>query len=349
MTEKKAAEAAAPIVAYKGFDKDMKCRGFQFDVGKTYRHDGPVRACESGFHACTEPFDVWGYYGPVDCRFAEVELSGKTATHDQDSKIAAAKITIKAELTLPQFIKRAVDRVIELTKGKGDDPSGNGAQIGSSGDDARIGSSGNGAQIGASSRGAQIGSSGDYARIGSSGDDARIGSSGDYARIGSSGDDARIGSSGDDARIGSSGDYAQIGSSGDDARIGSSGYGARIGSSGDDAQIGSSGDDARIGSSGDYAQIGSSGYGARIGSSGDDARIGANGDYARIEATGANAVVASAGYETRVKGAIGTWVSLAEYRDGECVGFATGCIGQDGLEPDVWYVADGGKLVKENS
>jgi hypothetical protein len=313
MTKEKATEAAAPIVAFKGFDKDLKCRGFQFEVGKTYRHDGPVRACASGFHACTEPFDVWGYYGPVACRFAEVELSGKTATHDQDSKIAAAEITIKAELTLPQFIKRAVDRVIELTKGKGDDPSG---------DNARIGSSGY------------------FARIGSSGYDARIGASGDYARIGSSGDDARIGSSGDNARIGSSGYFARIGSSGDNARIGASG---------DYARIGSSGYDARIGSSGDNARIGSSGYNARIGSSGDYAKIGASGDYARIEATGANAVIASAGYETRIKGAIGTWVSLAEYRDGECVGFATGCIGQNGLEPDVWYVADGGKLVKENS
>jgi hypothetical protein len=296
MTKKKAAaEASAPIVAFKGFDKDMKCRGFQFEVGKTYRHDGPVRACASGFHACTEPLDVWGYYGPVDCRFAEVELSGKTATHDQDSKIAAAEITIKAELTLPQFIKRAVDRVIELTKGKGDDPSGNGA---------RIGSSGNGAQIG---------------------------SSGYYARIGSSGDGARIGSSGDGAQIGSSGDGAQIGSSGDDAQIGSSGYGAQIGSSGDGARIGSSG------------------YGAQIGSSGNDARIGSSGYGARIEATGERVVVASAGYATRVKGATGTWVSLAEYRDGKCIGFATGCIGQNGLEPDVWYVADGGRLVKENS
>jgi hypothetical protein len=304
MTEKKAAEAAAPIVAYKGFDKDMKCRGFQFEVGKTYKHKGKVEPCESGFHACTEPFDVWGYYGPCDARFAEVELSGKTATHDQDSKIAAAEITIKAELTMPQFIKRAVDRVIELTKGKGDDPSGDDAQIGSSGDDARIGSSGYG---------------------------------------------ARIGSSGDDAQIGSSGDGARIGSSGDDARIGSSGYGARIGSSGDDARIGSSGDGARIGSSGDDARIGSSGYGARIGSSGDDARIGSSGNGARVEATGADAVIASAGYETRIKGAIGTWVSLAEYRNGRCVGFATGCIGRDGLEPDAWYVADGGKLVKENS
>jgi hypothetical protein len=278
MTKKKAAaEASAPIVAFKGFDADMKCRGFQFEVGKTYRHDGPVMACESGFHACTEPFDVWGYYGPVDCRFAEVELSGKTATHDPDSKIAAAEITIKAELTLPQFIRRAVDRVIELTKGKGDDPSGHCAQIGSSGYGARIGSSGDGAQIG------------------------------------SSGNCARIGSSGDGAQIGSSGNCAQIGSSGDEAQIGSSGYGARIGSSGYDAQIGSSGDGAQI------------------------------------EATGERAVVASAGYATRVKGATGTWVSLAEYRDGRCVGFATGCIGQDGLEPDVWYVADGGRLVKENS
>jgi hypothetical protein len=344
MTKRKAAEAPAPIVAFKGFDKDLKCRGFQFEVGKTYRHDGPVRACESGFHACTEPFDVWGYYGPVDCRFAEVELSGKTATHDQDSKIAAAEITIKAELTLPQFIKRAVDRVIELTKGKGDD-----ARIGSSGNYARIGSSGYGAQIGSSGYGARIGSSGYDAQIGSSGDDARIGSSGNYAQIGSSGYNAQIGSSGNDARIGSSGNGAQIGSSGNDAQIGSSGYGARIGSSGNYARIGSSGYGAQIGSSGNYAKIGSSGYDAQIGSSGNDARIGSSGNYARIEATGANAVIASAGHATRIKGAIGTWVSLAEFVDGKCVGFATGCIGRDGLEPDVWYVADGGRLVKENS
>ncbi len=59
-----------------------------------------------------------------------------------------------------------------------------------------------------------------------------------------------------------------------------------------------------------------------------------------------NSVVASAGAGTTVSGAVGLWISIAEFSDGKCVGFATGCIGVDGLLPDVWYQAKGGKLVK---
>ena len=312
-------------IAYKGFDKDFQCRGFQFQVGETYEHKGPIKVCESGFHACENPFDVWLYYGPFESRFAEVNLSGKQATHEDDSKIAAAKIEIKAELTLGEFIPKAVNWLINHCKIKKN------KNIKSNDKDS-----------------ARIGSSGYSARIGSSGDSARIGSSGYYARIGSSGYYARIGSSGYSAQIGSSGDSARIGSSGYYAQIGSSGYSARIGSSGDSARIGSSGDSAQIGSSGDSAQIGSSGYYTQIGSSGDSAQIGSSGDYAQIEASGKESVIASAGYNARVKAEEGTWISVAEFDDnGKCVGFATGCIGKDGLEPDTWYVAKDGKLVED--
>ena len=153
-----------------------------------------------------------------------------------------------------------------------------------------------------------ISSKGDYAQIGSSGDYAQIGSSGHYAKIGSSGHSAKIGSSGDYAQIGSSGNYAQIGSSGHYAKIGSSGYSAQIGSSGDSAQIGSSGHYAKIGSSGDYAKIGSSGYYAQIGSSGYSAKI---------ESSGFNAVISGIGFKSIAKGKIGSWITLAEYKNYE--------------------------------
>jgi len=100
------------IVAYKGFNKDWTCRDFQYEVGKTYKHDGDVNICNSGFHACESPFDVWSYYGVFESKFAEVELSGDTATHDDDSKIAAAEITIKAEISLPEFVNRGVDWIL---------------------------------------------------------------------------------------------------------------------------------------------------------------------------------------------------------------------------------------------
>ncbi|EBS3908152.1 hypothetical protein DPD20_03095 [Salmonella enterica subsp. enterica serovar Tilene] len=98
------------IVTFKGFNKDLKCRDFQFEIGKTFHHDGKVEACGSGFHACEFPFDVFSYYSPADSRFAETISFGITdREEDGDTKIASASITIKAELTIPQFIQRGIE------------------------------------------------------------------------------------------------------------------------------------------------------------------------------------------------------------------------------------------------
>ncbi|EGV2116285.1 hypothetical protein JF497_000971 [Salmonella enterica] len=98
------------IVTFKGFNKDLKCRDFQFEIGKTFHHDGKVEACGSGFHACECPFDVFSYYPPAESRYAETISFGVTDREEEgDTKIASASITIKAELTLPQFIQRGIE------------------------------------------------------------------------------------------------------------------------------------------------------------------------------------------------------------------------------------------------
>ena len=227
------------IKSYKGFDKDMQCRGFLYEVGKEYNMDGEIKCCNRGFHACKSPMEVWDYYDMLNSRYAEVEQTGKIDEEEKSTKVCSSHIKIKAELKLADIINIGVEWLKDITS-----PSKVKAY-------GALNDNGN--------RKKQIGSSGDYAQIGSSGYSAQIGSSGDYAKIGSSGDYAKIGSSGDYAKIGSSGDSAKIGSSGDSAKIGSSGDSAKIGSSGDYAQIGSSGDSAKIGSSGDYAQIDSTG------------------------------------------------------------------------------------------
>jgi hypothetical protein len=108
--KKKGAVEAAPatITAFKGFDKNLKCRGYQYEVGKTYEHEGAVQACASGFHACENPLDVFDYYAPGESRYCVVEQGGELARHEGDSKIASATITITAELTIPQFVERAI-------------------------------------------------------------------------------------------------------------------------------------------------------------------------------------------------------------------------------------------------
>ncbi|EAY7329076.1 hypothetical protein AB638_12620 [Salmonella enterica] len=98
------------IVTFKGFNKDLKCRGFQFAIGETFHHDGKVDACGSGFHACECPFDVFSYYPPAESRYAETISFGVIDREEiGDTKIASASITIKAELTLPQFIQRGIE------------------------------------------------------------------------------------------------------------------------------------------------------------------------------------------------------------------------------------------------
>ena len=338
------------IKSYKAFDKNMQCRGFQYEIGKEYEMDGEIKCCERGFHACKSPMEVWDHYDMLNSRFAEVELSGKIDGEGNSTKVCSSHIKIKAELKLADIIKVGVEWLKDITsptKVKTDiaknDNGGDYAKIGSSGYYAKISSSGDYAKIGSSGGYAQIGSSGYYAQIGSSGDSAQIGSSGYYAKIGSSGDYAKIGSSGDYAKIGSSGYYAKIGSSGDYAKIGSSGYSAKIGSSGYYAKIGSSGDSAQIGSSGDSAQIGSSGYYAKIGSSG---------DYAQINSTGEDSVIMCAGNNSRAKAKIGSWITLAEWEWNDeknhnvpvCV--KTEYVDGENIKADTWYRLQNGEFIE---
>ena len=107
------------IVSYKGFDADWSCRGFKFEVGQTYTHEGNVKACKSGFHACEYPLDMFQYYPPAGSKFAQVEQSGKLSRHDGDSKVASSKLRIVAELNFAGLIKAAVDYTFSRAKPEG--------------------------------------------------------------------------------------------------------------------------------------------------------------------------------------------------------------------------------------
>ena len=97
------------IEAFKGFGKDFKCLGFQFEVGKEYKHEGQVCLCHSGFHACEYPFDVFRYY-PISAgsQYASVTLGRVSAQKESDSKRAAGYIKINAKLSLPDLIEAQV-------------------------------------------------------------------------------------------------------------------------------------------------------------------------------------------------------------------------------------------------
>lgn len=135
----------AAIKSYKGFDKNLKCRDFQYEIGKEYEMDGEIKVCNRGFHACESPFDVFDHYTMIDSRFCEVEQDGNISKEDRGTKICSSKIKIKAELKLADMINLGVEWLKEITSPEKiktsikDNSSGYGAKIGSSGNGAKIG------------------------------------------------------------------------------------------------------------------------------------------------------------------------------------------------------------------
>lgn len=136
------------IKSYKGFDKNLRCRDFQYKIGGIYEMDGEIKLCNRGFHACESPFDVFDYYTMIDSRFCEVEQDGNISKEDRGTKICSSKIKIKAELKLADMINLGIEWLKEITLPEKiktsikDNSSGNNAKIGSSGNNAKIDSTG---------------------------------------------------------------------------------------------------------------------------------------------------------------------------------------------------------------
>ena len=318
------------IKAYKGFNPDFTCRGFQYEVGKDYElDDKEIECCASGFHACESPLEVLDHYFLVGdkcemARFAEVEQSGTISpSNDGDTKMASSKIKIKAELKFADLVKVGIDWLMEKTrpassgkKGRNNDGGEDYAQMASSGYSAQMASSGNSAKMASSGNSAKMASSGYYAQMASSGNSAKMTSSGNYAKMASSGNYAQMASSGYYAQMASSGNYAQMTSSGNYAKMASSGY------------------YAQMASSGNSAKMASSGYSAQISSEGEDA------------------VICCAGHGSKVKAKTGSWITLAEWsyddKKGRYVPVMVKTIRIDGetYKPDTWYRMKDGEIVE---
>jgi hypothetical protein len=107
-------------LAIKGFDANLKCRGFQFEIGRTYTHEGSVEACKSGFHAIpsdVHPLTVFSFYPPANSRFCVVEVGGET---DRESdKIAAKILTVQKEIGLNDLATASVNWVMSRATHEG--------------------------------------------------------------------------------------------------------------------------------------------------------------------------------------------------------------------------------------
>ena len=159
-----------PVVAYKGFNSDLTCRGFQYTEGETYEQQRPAELCSTGFHACLEPLDVLAYYHHADgAVYHQVELGGdaKRSEGGGDSKVASKKIKIGAKIDIFGMVKvhfRAVWDRVNTAKAEAEDRARKALQAGAEG-----------------------ATSGDQSTAATSGDESTAATSGDQSTAATSG------------------------------------------------------------------------------------------------------------------------------------------------------------------
>ena len=197
---------AEVITAFKGFDKNLQCRGYQFEIGKTHTHEGEVEACSSGFHSCENPLDVLNYYPLISDdgslnRFASVKASGTISRHDEDSKIASASLLVEVELKLPEFISAAVNWIKAACTTEETAASGDYSQLAASGHYSQLAASGNSSQLAASGNSSQLAASGDYSKLAASGNSSQLAASGDSSKLAASGNSSQLAASGDSSIV----------------------------------------------------------------------------------------------------------------------------------------------------
>jgi hypothetical protein len=214
MASKTKAASEEVVTAYKGFKQDLTCRGYQFEIGGTYKHEGEVDACASGFHSCEYPLDVFGYYAPSESRFAIVKASGQLSRHDDDSKIASATLVVEAEISMPTMISRAIDWIMSKVD-KSVEQTVVGGTASNTGDYSAASNTGD---YSAASN------TGDYSAASNTGNRSAASNTGDYSAASNTGDYSAASNTGDYSAASNTGDYSAASNTGYQSAASNTGY-----------------------------------------------------------------------------------------------------------------------------
>ena len=303
---------------YKGFNKDMTCKGFQYEEGKEY-HEEEAIVCRKGFHACEYPLDCFNYYKPAESVFHEVELGEDAYGDGNNTKKCSKSIKVGARLDIAGIIKAAINYTREICV---DSRSGGNRSAISGGDWSAL----SGENRSALSGGDRSAISGGYQSALSGGYQSAI--SGGYQSA-ISGENRSALSGGDWSAL-SGGNRSAI-SGGDQSAI-SGGYRSSI----------SGGDWSAI-SGGDWSAI-SGGYQSAI-SGGDWSAI-SGGDQSAI--SGGDQSVLRGGKECKYRGGLWSVFAAEIYDDNELIGMKTAVVDGENIKPNTWYQFDGKEFIESN-
>ncbi|EEI7675117.1 hypothetical protein G7N92_001827 [Salmonella enterica] len=302
------------IVTFKGFNKDLTCRDFQFAIGETFHHDGKVEACGSGFHACECPFDVFSYYPPAESRYAETISFGVIDREEEgDTKIASASITIKSELTLPQFIQRGIEWIW--------------SKIDKSLEQ----------QIMTGNRSAAT-NTGNQSAATNTGDWSAATNTGNRSAATNTGYQSAATNTGYQSAATNTGNRSAATNTGDRSAATNTGNRSAATNTGNRSAATNTGNQSAATNTGNRSAATNTGYRSAATNTGYQSAATNTGDLSAAEVSGSQSVAASLGIEGKARASEGGAIVLC-YRDedGELIHIRASKVGENGIMPDIWY------------
>ena len=342
---------AEVIKSYKGFNKDMTCRGFQYEEGKEYEEE-TADVCHSGFHACEHPLDCLGYYSPNESVYHEVEQSGEFDRGEDDSKVASTKIKVGVRLDVAGLVKAAIDFTMSRVKkeARSDEDCGASSATGYCGASSATG------YCGASS------ATGDYGASSATGDygaSSATGYCGASSATGYCGASSATGNCGASSATGYKGASSATGYKGASSATGDYGASSATGNCGASSATGYKGASSATGYKGASSATGDYGASSATGNCGASSATGYKG---ASSANDSESVAVAWGYKGKAMGVIGSHIVLAEWKyigskeddrydraeqeAWEFVGAKMFRVDGEKVKPDTWYRLENGELVE---
>ena len=201
---------------FKGFDKDLKCRDFQYEIGKEYTEE-KAGICNYGFHACEFPMDVFNYYPPSDSRYCEVELEANNQKSSDDSKRVGKKISVKAEIGIAGIIKAGVEYIKEQVNWEDDKATNTGDRSAATNTGDQSAATNTGDRSAATNTGDQSAATntGDRSAATNTGDRSAATNTGDRSAATNTGDQSAATNTGDRSAATNTGNWSAATNTGD--------------------------------------------------------------------------------------------------------------------------------------
>ena len=332
------------IKGYKGFDKELKCRGFLYEVDKEYEQGGEIKCCNNGFHFCENPFDVFSYYPPNDSRYCEVHGSGKYDKDNDDSKVSVSKIKIGFEIGLKGLIDAGIKFILDKVNWKESKATntGNRSAATNTGDESAATNTGN--------RSAAT-NTGDRSAATNTGDQSAATNTGDESAATNTGYQSAATNTGYQSAATNTGYQSAATNTGNRSAATNTGYQSAAANTGDRSAATNTGYQSAATNTGDESAATNTGDESAATNTGDRSAATNTGNRSAASVEGFESIAIVTGYDCKAKGSLGCWIVLTERGEWDGNTYPIKCVKSfkvDGkkVKSNTWYKLINGKLTK---